>query len=553
MAIKKKDIKKMIRGVIQGIIILILLYIIIKAIFTFKTYKPFDASEISYGVNSGFVALSYKGVDREGTESLVSVEKINKQLCALKKSGYITITQEDIINYYLHDKALPEKALYLLFEDGRKDTAIVTQDILEKYNYKATILGYAEKLENEDSRFLNKDELKKLLKNSFWELGTNGYRLEYINVFDKNDNYLGELNSIEFLKQKANIEENYNHYLMDYIRDEYDVPKENFSQMKDRIKIDYTLLNEIYKKEIGFPPKLYVLMHSNSGQFGTNDKVSVINEECIKNNFDINFNREGNSLNNIESSIYNLTRINVHAEWSANHLLMHVLDDTKNDINFIVGDLEKASEWDKIEGEAEFVNDKIILTTKPGSNGLLRLKNNKKYDNINLSVSLEGNNRGEQSIYLRADKELSSYILVEIINNNLIVFSKESNGKQKVNYEINLDEFNIGNNKEVEILLDGNCLNVIIDGKLVVNNLDLKTKLDIGYIYLQSKWNDVYNNTDAKYDVYDDVYDGIFKNLIIKGKNNNMIFDGSLRGVEKVVYNAKDLWFKVTNWFIKVF
>lgn len=39
---------------------------------------------------------------------------------------------------------------------------------------------------------------------------------------------------------------NYNHYLMDYIRDKNGIPKETYSQMKTRITTDYQLLEEKY-------------------------------------------------------------------------------------------------------------------------------------------------------------------------------------------------------------------------------------------------------------------------------------------------------------------
>ena len=69
------------------------------------------------------------------------------------KNGYVTITQKDIQNYYENGVALPEKALFLMYEDGRRDTAIFAQKIMENFNYKATVLTYAEKFNNHDTKF----------------------------------------------------------------------------------------------------------------------------------------------------------------------------------------------------------------------------------------------------------------------------------------------------------------------------------------------------------------------------------------------------------------
>lgn len=60
----------------------------------------------------------------------------------------------------------------------------------------------------------------------------------------------------------------YNHYLMDYIRDEYGVPKESYERMKARIDYDYKKLRDDYREGVGTVPQLYVLMHANTGSFG---------------------------------------------------------------------------------------------------------------------------------------------------------------------------------------------------------------------------------------------------------------------------------------------
>ena len=49
-----------------------------------------------------------------------------------------------------------------MFEDGRRDTMLFSEKILEKYNYKATILSYADKFAEKDPKFLSAKDLKKL-------------------------------------------------------------------------------------------------------------------------------------------------------------------------------------------------------------------------------------------------------------------------------------------------------------------------------------------------------------------------------------------------------
>ena len=120
-----KDVSRFIRSLIELLILLALLFVVLKALLVFAVYEPYNKEDNSIvsGNDNGFIALSYIGVDREGTETLISTQKLDEQLGALNDLGYVTISQQDIINYYNEGKKLPDKALFLMFEDGRNDTA----------------------------------------------------------------------------------------------------------------------------------------------------------------------------------------------------------------------------------------------------------------------------------------------------------------------------------------------------------------------------------------------------------------------------------------------
>ncbi|MBE6058864.1 MAG: glycoside hydrolase [Clostridium sulfidigenes] len=550
---KKKDRIKIARGILQGVILIILLIAIIKALFSFSVYEPYNSSKVSNNQDSGFIAVSYFGVDRTGNDTLISTKRLDEQLKALKNNGYVTITQKDVVDYYLKGKALPPKSLFLLFEDGRRDTAIFSQKIIEEYNLKATMLTYADKFEKEDSKFLSSNELLELVDSSYWELGTNGYRLEYINVFDKDSNYLGNLNSVEFAESASSMERDYNHYLMDYIRDEYNIPKESYEEMKQRIDSDYKALSKVYTKEISQVPKVYALMHSNTGQFGTNDKVSEINGKWIKELFNMNFNREGFSLNTIDSSIYDLTRIQPQAYWSTNHLLMRIWDDTKQDIKFVIGDKEKASKFKEVSGKAEFKDDTIILTSLSEGKGILKLLNSDTYKDVKVSTILNGNIIGSQGIYLRANDDQSDSLCVRIMN-NVISIIENSKGSSNVIFSLDLsknkeEKFDIrdGGSRKVDITLVNDKISVDIDGTNIAKDLDV-TNDNQGSIYLESAWGE-YGYSQRN--IADDVYDGVFKKFRITDVNDNELYDSSLKGVDSIIYSLRNFTDKIIDWFIK--
>ena len=66
---------------------------------------------------------------------------------------------------------MPDKALYLSFEDGRNESALFAQPPLEKYNYKATFLSYADKMGNSERKFLQPKDMLKMTRTGYWELG----------------------------------------------------------------------------------------------------------------------------------------------------------------------------------------------------------------------------------------------------------------------------------------------------------------------------------------------------------------------------------------------
>ena len=418
---RRKNRRKKLRVGVEIVILCAAVYFIVSLFFTFKTYVAFD--DVDAGAEDhGFIALSYFGVDRIGdTSTLIGKNQLRRQLTELHDQGYVTITQKDILDYYRNGKPLPRRALYLMFEDGRRDTAIFAQEIMEDLNFKATIMTYPEKFAHKDPKFLMPKDLREMEASSFWELGTNGYRLEYINVFDRYDNFIGEIDPLRFDMVRPYLGRRYNHYLMDYIRDKDDLPIESERHMKERISYDYRRLRDIYEEELGYVPQTHVLMHANTGKFGNNPRVSAVNERWIRELFPMNFNREGFVLNQRGSSLYDLTRMQPQPYWPINHLLMRIKYDTNDDIVFVEGEQESRRAWELMEGALEMRDESLILTTLPEGRALARLVEGAEPRDLRLEARMEGNAFGAQQIYLRSAPDLSSAICVQLVNNQLVV------------------------------------------------------------------------------------------------------------------------------------
>ena len=374
---------------------------------------------------SGFVAISYVGVGTKEGETVISDVRLSKHLRALHDRGYVTITQQDIYDYFYSGKPLPERALFLFFEDGRMQSAKLAHPLLKKYNYKASMISYANNVEQGDPLFLTDEELLELEGTGYWEMGTNGYRLSYINVFDRHKNFLDELTPLEYYFISPYVRREYNHYLMDFIRDKHDTPVESFEQMKARVEEDYRLMDSVYTQYLGKLPGLYVLMHSNTGQFGTNSTVSAENDKWIRQYFTMNFNREMLSVNKPDANIYDLTRMQPQSYWSVNHLLMRIYHDTNQlgVLPFELGNTERAAHWDILQGAAEWDGNTIRITSLPEGEGRIRLAGSESLTNFTLETVFDGNKLGKQAIEILADPAATSYTAVELQRNKLLVYA----------------------------------------------------------------------------------------------------------------------------------
>jgi len=116
--VKAKNRHKVIRTILEVIAIIAAGFFVIKSVFFLYHYEEPKAAANDA---KGFVAISYFGVDRSGSTKHIGREQLNKQLNILKEQGFTTISQQQIIDFYNKGTPLPEKALFLSFEDGRTD------------------------------------------------------------------------------------------------------------------------------------------------------------------------------------------------------------------------------------------------------------------------------------------------------------------------------------------------------------------------------------------------------------------------------------------------
>lgn len=611
-----KNVKKIARGIAQVLGITAIIMLFVAMIVNYPQYVSYDKTDetIVTGEDNGFVALSYFGVDQAADRSRISSALLEEHLTALADNGFITITQQDLYDYYDNGTPLPERALFLLFEDGRRDTALYAQNALRDLNMKATMLTYAENLTTRRNLYLKSSELKKLIENTYWEVGTNGYRLSYINVSDRYGNYFGEMSTDEYILVRQYLERDYNHYLMDFIRDETGTPLESYSTMRDRLLLDYALMKQIYEEEIDAVPGLYVLMHSNTGAFGTNARASSVNEQAMRELFRVNFNREGYSLNTADTSKYDLTRMQPQSYWSTNHLLMRIWDDTDMSIDFVTGDTDLAAQWSILEGASEFKNNRLILTTLPSGSAVALLNGSDDITDLSLSVRLLGNALGAQRVWMRANHDATDGLAVEFWDGYLRVISvsggietevycelidvvtgvtyvslsedyqnslseaitakkryasmtlenktilsqlTESLSEEEVNTTQSGEDYvptlelSTASDHVLSIFLSGDKLTVKVDDSTAVENLSIAAPTS-GSILLESHCT-THDGAYSQRNYYDDVYDGVFQELTVTTTDGeSTLYSYVPTKLALFQINLHNFWSNIVNWFIMI-
>ena len=423
------------------------------------------------------------------------------------------------------------------------------------------------------------------------------------------------MDSLEYNSIKQYLGREYNHYLMDYYRDENYMPVESYNAMRERISYDYELMQDTYLRGLGYVPKLYAIMHSNTDMFGNNVRVSEVNKENMEKLFALNINREGFAVNTIDSDMFDLTRLQTQPYWSVNHLLMRIWDDlddsNKGNIKFVKGDRTRGDNWDTQVGVSEFEENEIFLVTLPDSRGLIALKDSSSYKDIKVETTLTGNYCGDQSIILRSDGNSDSGIKITfrlkdmIVSENGIEIAKidldeimevryDSIEEDKRNslageYKMRSDsartweesmaysmeeketaeqevqtvadgaqpyiptiEAHIPAKWEVIINLKDDKLNVSVNGYEALVNCTVNTRSE-GCVKLEAA---VLPEIEYRQrNIVDDVYESRYEDLVITSLAQNnydtVLYDNRLHGEEHAIHSVATWWNRIIDWFVE--
>lgn len=127
--------------------------------------STYDSAVNLINDNRGIPVLYYHSVNDEiHNEVTISPESLKKELEYIKEQGYVTLSLDDVSNYILSNKPIPEKSILITFDDGYMDNYYYAFPMLKDLNMKATIFCITSELDG--SYYLSEDAIKEMSQNN---------------------------------------------------------------------------------------------------------------------------------------------------------------------------------------------------------------------------------------------------------------------------------------------------------------------------------------------------------------------------------------------------
>jgi hypothetical protein len=388
----------------------------------------------------GFVAISYIGLTRDKQEGVNSVGQFTAHLQALKDAGYTFITGQDIVNFYNH-KPLPEKAVYLMLEGGRKDSAIFGQQAISRASAHGAFFTYTETMLDRPGFFVNAQQLATIADSPFWEVGSEGYKLIPMpEVPGKGREF----------------------YLSDYKRDAEGKRAESDEAMTTRLEEFYRLSWQPVFDMVKGAPYPFIFPPANSF-YDMPEEVERINRELIKDYFDLAFTREGAPFNADGDNVLDLSRMRINPDMDAEELLLHLRNAHTERYSYGLLGPENADEW--ITHKSAVVCQGLDVTYVPEERDFpvpAILQGTHAWENVELSVMFPWEN-SDRRIYLRYAGK-TSFVRITAGNGRLIIHERVPGGGLRI-----LNDSALPTRKDcrLRLILKGNRLWVFVNDVLL--------------------------------------------------------------------------------------
>ena len=365
-----------------------------------KRYTPPVFDRENWTQRDGFMAISYNSMTREPVENLNSRQQFKEHLEALKTAGFNWVTAKDIVDFYENNKPLPEKALYLMLEGGRKDNVIFGQSIMDEIGAHAGFYTYTGTLSHWGNFFITFSQAATIAQSPFWDLGSQGERPLKINE---------DLPGVEPAD-----------FLCDFLRAPDGRQIENNEAMFKRFEKYYINSSAPIARFLDGLPAMYIMNPANSFNTLMPDAIEQANFKLMKKYFQAAFTKVGPPFNSALDNTYVLSRMQVKADWNATRLIQ-MLDKGRFDrASFTMDTPDCADDWTSFRTKILVEDNNIILEPQEGYVDPVILSGSNLWENVAFSFTLNNRESFERYVYLRYVSR-DSYIRMQVKYNRLLI------------------------------------------------------------------------------------------------------------------------------------
>jgi hypothetical protein len=284
--------------VLQWVVLLGFLGVVLY--FAFKPRPPVVYDPAAWKSWDGFFVLSYAGITSDDDPAYVAPRRLEEQLRSLRDAGYQTIKLSDALAYLQGKAPLPDKALLLLFEGGRRDSFLRATPILEKLGFLGNMCIPTKTTRSWGTFFLNQGQIQKICQHPNWDLVSMGDQaIEHIAIDAEGDQG-------HFLSHRQWLGAN----------------SEDDEAFRRRLANDYLQATEFLTRACSRPVIAYLYAYADTGTGAGSDPMAAdINRVAVEGSYLMAFTRADNPFNGPRSDRYALTRLRVRGDLDGPHLM----------------------------------------------------------------------------------------------------------------------------------------------------------------------------------------------------------------------------------------
>ncbi len=337
-----------------------------------RPIPPPDYAPDAWASWNGFHAISYAGVTRRGGGDHVTPAQLASHLQALRDAGYRAITPEDAEAFLQGIGPLPQKAVLLLFEGGRKDSYLFATPLLRTSGLVATMCVPTQFTRRWGSFYLRRGDLKKIARDAHWSLASMGHAAALPIPVGPDD-------SGRFLTKRQWV----------------NGAVESLEAYRDRVENDFAKAAGVLAQAGKRPIAAYLFPFADAGSSAdAAPEAAAILQQAVGAHHRIAFTRADEAYNGPDSDPLQLTRLRVSGHWDARRLLDELAKaEPRHEPVQGVGGPEA---WSLTDG-ADVRAGRLSVP----AGGLAWLRGSADWSDLDLDARIERAPQGTAALYLR--------------------------------------------------------------------------------------------------------------------------------------------------------